>query len=238
MIICVVNKSTLFGDQLAYQMTMAVDYQVLHHAAPAFRKQPPRVCYIQSEIEAPPGSVVIGLLDNADQAGVLGWHTEGPDGTVYGRVFAEPVLQNGGGILDGSLSVSSVLSHEVLETFGDAACNLWADDGAGTSYAYELCDPVESDSYGIIIASSGEQITAKVSNFVLPAWFDPQAPAGSQFDHIGLLNGPFHVQPNGYVIVMADGNVTEHWGEQYPAWRKDTKLSETSRTARRENHFA
>lgn len=235
MIIFVVNKSTLVTDRDAYNMTLAVDWQVRHHATPAFWTRPPVVGLIADEADAPAGSCVIGILDNADQAGVLGWHTEGPDGKVYGRVFAEPVLQNGGGILTGALSVASVLSHEVLETFGDIHCNLWADLGNGQCYAYELGDPVESDSYEVTIAApaGGEQVTASVSNFVHPAWFDPQAPAGSKLDQMGLLTTPFEVRPTGYVIVMQDGNVTEQWGEHYPEWRKDTKLSDSSRTARR-----
>lgn len=233
MIICTVNKSTLVSSSDVYDMTLAADWQLRHHAAPAWGRIPPQTSMVADESLAPPGSAVIGILDNANQAGVLGWHTEGPDGKIYGRVFAEPVLQNGGTILSGQLSVSSVLSHEALETFGDEHCNLWGDLGTGQCYAVELGDPVESDSYDVTLTSAGQSLVVSVSDFVRPEWFDPSAPAGSRFDHMGVTSAPFQVRPTGYVIVLDGGVVTQQWGAEYPEWRKAMKETETSRTFRR-----
>lgn len=231
--IFVTNLSTLVTDRSAYDMTLCVSQQARQHMAPAFGIIPPQVTFLPKGRSAPAGSYVIGILDDADQAGDLGWHTEGPGGVVYGRVFARPVLQNGGNIMSAELSVSSVLSHEVLETVGDQHCNLWADVDGSTAYAYEVGDPVESDSYPVTIAAgTGESVLAMVSNFVLPAWFDPQAPAGARLDYMGLTTEPFQVRPTGYVIVLSEGRVSQHWGEHYPAWKRATKQSETSRTAR------
>jgi hypothetical protein len=70
-----------------------------------------------------------------------------------------------------------------------------------------------------------------VSNFVLPSWFDPDG--RGPYDYMGLLTAPFQVRPDGYVIAMSDGHISEHWGEQYPPWRKATKAGPCSRTARR-----
>jgi hypothetical protein len=96
MFIAVVNKSTLVSNTDVYNMSLLVNHQARFHAAPAWGVTPPTVIYLRDEMHAPPGSAVLGVLDNADQAGDLGWHTEGPDGTVYGRVFVQPVLANGG----------------------------------------------------------------------------------------------------------------------------------------------
>jgi hypothetical protein len=231
--IFVQNKSTLVTDLQVYNMTLCVSQQARSHMAPAFGITPPQVAYLPAGAVTPAGSYVIGVLDDADQAGDLGWHSEGPGGVVYGRVFVRPVLQNGGSIMTTGLSVASVLSHEVLETIGDQHCNLWADVGDGTAIAYEVGDPVESDSYPLVIAAAGgESITAMVSNFVLPAWFDPMAPHTARFDYMQLTKGPFQVRDTGYVIVLAEGSVSQHWGEHYPAWKKETKAQETSRTAR------
>lgn len=227
MLIGITNASTLITSEDAYNMTLLVNHQLRYHAAPAFDRLPPEVRFFDDPSVAPAGTFIIAILDNSDQAGALGYHTLG-----YGRVFAEPVLQNGGGILTGKLSVCSVLSHEVLESFGDLYANLWGDLGSGSSYAYELGDPVESDSYSIrVTARDGTHVLGTVSNFVLPSWFDPDGQA--PYDHEGLLTAPFEVRPDGYVIVMSDGNVTERWGERYPAWRKETKASPASRTYRR-----
>lgn len=240
MIIAVQNLSTLVADRDAYDMTILVAEQVRRHVAPAWGIQPPRVEYVPVTpsalaVPAPPKfDAVIGILDDADQAGDLGWHTEGPGADVYGRVFARPVLGNGGNALTRPLSVCSVLSHEVIETALDSACNGWAQRADGTLVARELCDPVESDSYTVAISSTmGVQVTGTVSDFVLPAWFDPGAATGAQVDQMGLLASPFGVRPDGYVIVMSGGTVTEQWGERYPAWRRATKEHPAARTARR-----
>jgi hypothetical protein len=235
MIIGVQNLSTLVAPQDAYDMVLLVNRQLRDHVAPAFGLLPPSVVFLPKG--AAPVSrynAIIGILDDADQAGDLGWHTEGPDADVYGRVFARPVLQNGGNAMSADLSVCSVLSHECIETLGDRSCDLWAQSADTQLVAYELCDPVEGDSYLMTItAASGEQISGTVSDFVLPAWFDPDAAPGAT-DHMGLVTAPFQVRSTGYVIVMSGGSVTEQWGEKYPAWKKATKQSPSARTARRD----
>ena len=99
--------------------------------------------------------------------GVLGFHTEDQGGKLWGVVAAKPELDNGAQVTTGDWSVSSVLSHEVLEMFVDPNCNLWANDGKGSAYSFEVCDPVEAPSYAVNGVS--------VSNFVTPSWFDPLA---------------------------------------------------------------
>jgi len=232
MIIAVQNLSTSVTDEDAYAMTVLCDRQARRDFAPAWGVQPSTVIFLKQP-SVLRYDAIIGILDNADQAGDLGWHTEGPDASVYGRVFARPVLENGGNALTDKLSVCSVLSHEVLETIGDAACNGWAQRADGSLVAREVGDPVESDSYLLTVTTEeGTEVKGTVSDFVLPAWFDPDA-AGSPYDYTGVLSSPFEVRPDGYVIVMTGGTVTSQWGERYPAWRKGTKEHPTARTARR-----
>lgn len=236
MIIGVQNKSTLVSNQDAYAMTLLVNRQVRDHVAPSWGLLPPMVIYLPGDPGGLHLDAIIGILDDADQAGDLGWHTEGPDASVYGRVFARPVLENGGNALTADLSVCSVLSHEVIETLGDPSCNRWAQQGDGSLVAIELADPVESDSYRITLtAVGGESVSGMVSNFVLPSWFDPDA-AGPA-DYCGLVSLPFQIRDTGYAIVMSGGTVTEKWGREYPAWRKATKQTPAARTARREEVF-
>lgn len=232
MIIGVQNLSTLVTSEAAYDMTLLVDKQVREHVAPAWGIIPPQVQFVTSARHSP-RDAIIGILDDADQAGDLGWHTEGPGADVYGRVFARPVLENGGDALTNMLSVCSVLSHEVIEVLGDAACNGWAQRADGLLIARELCDPVESLSYPVSVASRTTTVRGTVSDFVLPAWFDPDAHPADQFDWLSRLSEPFQVRPDGYVIVMSGGTVTAQWGDRYPAWRKATKAHQAARTARR-----
>lgn len=233
MIIGVQNLSTLVSGQDAYNMSLLVNRQLRDHAAPAWGLLPPSVIYLPGGPAGARYDAIIGLLDDADQAGDLGWHTEGPDAKVYGRVFARPVLDNGGNALTNVLSVCSVLSHECLEILGDAACSLWAQSADGTLYARELGDPVESDSYAMeITARDGTWVGGTVSDFVLPSWFDPDAAPGAT-DYLGKVTSPFEVRPTGYAIVMTGGVISQQWGEKYPGWRMLTKLHPASRTAQR-----
>lgn len=234
MIIGVQNLSTLVSGDDVYNMTLLVNKQLREHVAPAWGLLPPAVMFFpvtpQSRYDA-----IIGVFDDADQAGDLGWHTEGPDADVYGRVFARPVLDNGGNVLTSELSVCSVLSHECCETLLDPTCSLWAQRADGTEVARENCDPVESDSYEITItAQDGSKVTGTVSDFVLPSWFDQEAAPGAT-DYLGLCTAPFQVRATGYLIVMQGGAVSEQWGALYPRWRLATKEHPTSRTARRDS---
>lgn len=233
LIIAVQNLSTLVSNSDAYIMALLVNRQLRDHVAPSWGLLPPWVTYLPQGAAGVRYDAIISLLDDADQAGDLGYHTEGPDANVYGRVFARPVLDNGGNALSAALSVCSVLSHECCETLLDPACNGWAQRDDGVLIARELGDPVEGDSYLMTItARSGEEIAGTVSDFVLPGWFDPGAAPGKT-DWLGLVTQPFQVRPTGYTIQMSAGSVSSAWGEEYPAWRKETKDSQLARTSRR-----
>lgn len=224
--ITVVNKSTLVTNAQVQMMVRAVASQLWWHAAPAWGMTPTSVVFSLDESTAPPGSWVVGVLDDADQAGILGWHTE-ENGVIYGRVFAKPVFDNGGNAVTKPLSVASVLSHECLETFVDPSCNRYADRGDGVAVALEVGDPVESDSYPIKVDTTA----VMVSNFVTAAWFDPQAT--HRFDYMGLCTAPFQLSKGGYAIQVKEGAVSSIFAEDYPAWRRETKQSPLSRTSRR-----
>ena len=75
----------------------------------------------------------IALVDTIkDQPkGVLGYHTEDPGGKLWGVVAANRSSTTAARPTTGDWSVSSVLSHEVLEMYIDPNCNLWANDGQG-----------------------------------------------------------------------------------------------------------
>lgn len=169
----------------------------------------PVVWYGKHPELVPAGAWPVVILDDPDVAGALGYHDLDPNGKPYARVFARPTLTAG-------VSLSSVISHEVCEAVVDPYANLWADANHGVSYAFEACDPVESDAYMI----DG----VEVSNFVTRAWFDPSATNGP-FDHMHKLDAPFTMSPGGYLIKMVDGNITQVFGETYPEWRRSMKYS-------------
>lgn len=230
MLIAVLNQSTLVKSNDVSLMARACATQIKMHAAPAWDRNPAAVVFYEAKGMVPPGASIITVLDDADQAGALGWHTEARGGVVYGRVFARPVIKAGGDALTRPLSVASVLSHEVVELFVDPNVNLWADDGTGKqAFAVEACDPVEADSY--VVGVDGINVT--VSNFVTPAWFDRQAGPHARFDWLGKVRRPFTMSSGGYVVLETEGKVTQKFGEEYPEWRRGTKGDPLARTSRR-----
>ena len=139
-------------------------------------------------------------FDDADTAGALGYHDLTKDGQPISKIFVKTTLAD-------NQVVSVTACHELFEMVIDPIANLWAEAADGTEYAYEMCDPVEEDTFlvdGI-----------EMSNFVHPSWFEPfKHPSGTKFDHLGLLKKPFSMTKGGYVIIKKKGKVSEHFGSK------------------------
>lgn len=216
MIIYVTNQSTRITDADVRAMTAAVDSQLYYHAAPAYGYKPNRCQYTSTPAQVGPPDALIVVTDTPDQVGVLGWHSEKADSSRYGYVFVSPVLDNGGDALHNkTLSVSSVLSHEVLETSLNPGVDVMADAGDGFVWDYEVCDPVEGDAYPIFAE-------IMVSNFVHPAFFDQSAT--SNFDHMGTLTKPFSLAPGGYASRMPSGQRADIHRETFSQSRRDSRI--------------
>jgi hypothetical protein len=228
MLIAIFNQSSLVSNADAATMTQAIASQVQSDAAPIWERDPADVEFYADATAIPTAAHVITITDaiNDQPAGVLGFHTEDPGGKLWGTVAAQPELDNGGRVTTGDWSVSSVLSHEVLEMFIDPNCNMWSNDGQGKIYTFEVCDPVEAPTYVVNGVS--------VSNFVTPAWFDPQATgAGTQYDKLGLLTKPFGILRGGYIVYASAGKEHQQTGDEFPRWRLDMKDGPNARTCHR-----
>lgn len=218
----VANGSTKVSDADVETMTAAVAKQVVEHFAPAWGIPANPVSFLPASAAKPDAGAVLTVVDNPDQDGVLGWHTEGANGVIYGYVFAAPVLDNGGQVLTGATyTVAGTLSHEVLETIADPHVNLWATGPDGYVISQEVCDPVENGSYQVDGVS--------VSNFVTPWWFDAQAPANAQLDYLGKVSKPFEMDKGGYFVHLKGGKPTQVFGEDVPEWRRQAKSHAYSR---------
>jgi hypothetical protein len=175
----------------------ALTRQLRYHVQPEYRYVTAPVVWCGSDPgKIPHGAWPIYLLKNPDVAGALGYHDVDPNGNPYGRVFTSVSKQ-------AKVSLSSVLSHEVVEAFVDPYANDWSDQGT-RCIAHEACDPVQNSSYQI----NG----VEVSNFVTRAWFDSTS-KGGRYDWLNHLTTPFQLERGGYLIVMADGKVSQQMGE-------------------------
>lgn len=149
------------------------------------------------------------FFDNADEPDALAYHDEECHQPVS-KVFVETTLNDGEDV-----AVSA--THELAEMLVDAPINRYASAGDGeTMFAYEVCDPVEDQSFEI----NG----LKMSNFVFPAYFEPD-PLGQtkKFDQMGSLSGPFTLTNGGYAVVTKAGRYCQVFGSQGKATRHSSQ---------------
>jgi hypothetical protein len=139
-------------------------------------------------------------FDDADTAGALGYHDLTVKGQPISKIFVKTT------IADKQL-VSVTACHELFEMVIDPVANLWAQAADGTEYAYEMCDPVEEDTFLVD--------DVQMSNFVHPSWFEPfKHPPGTKFDHLGLLKKPYTMTKGGYMIIKKAGKVKQVFGSK------------------------
>jgi hypothetical protein len=169
---------------------------------------------------AKPSDWLFMYFDNADAAGAEGYHDLTRHGQPVSKVFVKTTLA-----ADELVSVTA--SHELFEMVIDPIANLWAEAADRTLYAYEMCDPVEEDTFlvdGIAM-----------SNFLHPAWFEPfKHRRGTKFDHLGLLKKPFTMSKGGYVITKKKGKITKRFGSTAKAKR----FAQENRVGHRSEHRA
>jgi hypothetical protein len=189
--IAILNESTVLTDAQVQPVVAALQKQVTNDFCPAWGLAVPTLVFIPKGQAAPAGSWQLAVLDNSDQAGALGYHDVTAEDLPLGKVFAADDLKDG-------VSWSVTLSHELLEMLADPLINLTAvvqtAQKSGRIYAYEDCDAVESDSLGYQIDG------ILVSDFVLPSWFVPGAPA--PYDHMKKITKPLELLPGGYISYL------------------------------------
>jgi hypothetical protein len=239
MLIAVINESALVSNADCDTMCKAIQIQLDLHVLPAWNMKSGTIKFYADKTKVPGYAWVVNMLDSATQAGALGYHSLDND-EVDAFIFAQPVLSNGGVTLvfdpinPQKYTVSATLSHEVCEMVGDRFANGFSQGpqiAQGNLYAQELCDPVENDSYGIMVNG----VNVAVSNFIFPSWLNPEATAANMpFDYLKKLSAPYTMDAGGYMIVASvsnEGQVTaKHvFGAHMPQWRKDYVKSELYR---------
>jgi hypothetical protein len=194
--IACVNRATVplgvgLGDLIA-----AMQEYVDRHVAPVWGTP----CKL---VEAPGPAVPDGnwgmvFLDDADQAGALGYHDLTQAGFPLSKVFVKTTQDDGG-------QVSVTASHELAEMLVDPGIQMGALGPKNAWYAYETADAVESESF--------EVRGIPLSDFVYPAWFEGfRKPNSTQFDHNKLCTQPYQILKGGYMSVYAGGRWTQIFG--------------------------
>jgi hypothetical protein len=143
--------------------------------------------------------------DVSDEKGDLAYHFR--DGFPVAYIFAKDAMADEDDI-DG---LSTTISHEILEMIADPGVNLLAAQpppGRARNvriFSYEVCDPVEANSY--------KKRGVAVCDFVYPEWFEPEHEANEmQMDYLGVVSSPFQLAPGGYVDRLIHNKWKTIWG--------------------------
>lgn len=240
--IALLNRSAALDDAMA-KIAAALNVFMTRDLCPAWERAPVEVTWMPGVSVAPVGYFALVAMDSPDAPGLLGYHAADPRGVPYGRAFLDvipgrQVLHDATGR---GASLAGVLAHEAAELALDAFANFWADTATESSATYafdemalEVADPVQESAYSITL---DDGTVVDVSDFVLPAYFDPDATAGP-FDHLGVLTKPLSLAAGGYAIVRSGGHekqVTARLAHAAaPAlWRDMMKAGTHSRSFRR-----
>lgn len=169
------------------------------------------------------------IYDTTEAEAALGYRDEIND-VPYAKVFAKAILENGGTVLAGvGPTVSQRISHEVFEMLVDLRANSWWGDYSGsTLYAAEICDPVESNVVPVHVGTTLVQL----SDWVLPAWSDPQASKGP-FNHLNTLTNPMSVDKGGYLITQTNGTINTVTGCKISSYTLATMCSRSIKRAKK-----
>ena len=155
------------------------------------------------------------FLDNSDSPGALAYHTEFAN-VPYGHVFVKTILSYGGTTLynKNTPTVAQAFAHEIFEMLVNQNINVWWQQNNGILVPAEVCDPVQRN---IIPVKVGNVIVG-LSDYIFPAWNDPQSTKGP-YNFLNTLSRPFQVAKGGYVVSMKNGVISYVYGEsiiQYP----------------------
>jgi hypothetical protein len=161
----------------------------------------------------PEADFYCGILNNSDQAGVLGWHDYVSDKPVIKIFTAEARKYN--------IPPSSVVSHEFCEVIGDEDVSTMVrgfdEQGQPCLYFRENCDPVEDDQFGYNVDG------VAVSDFITPQWFVKD---GFQpLDYMKKCTKPYQILQGGYMLISYDNGAT---------WKEIDKFSKAGELHRRQ----
>lgn len=218
--ISIINKSTVVPQVEFFQTCVAVSKQYARDFLPVWG-----ISVSMTASQNDQTTERIYVVDDADQAGALGYHLEDDKAVPIGYVFAKTSKHYGE-------AWSATLSHELLEQIVDPFCNVsalgrWNRKPA--QIAMEVCDPVENGEYSI----DGVQ----VSNFVTPHYYVQNAPSGSRIDYLGKLHAPFTLDEGGYLSYCSCLNA---WHQAFGQKAPQHQLVEhwMSRRGRRKGHLS
>ncbi|MHB2027561.1 MAG: hypothetical protein ACYCPT_01935 [Acidimicrobiales bacterium] len=224
-------------------IAQAIEGQLNGEFSDVWNARPARCEVAASEDTTDPDVWPCFIIPSLSDPQALAYHTT-RNGNPVMYVGRDVIVASGGTYTRGSVSISTAIDHEVLETFGDEFCDYSAalptalvafvqkQTGAAPTVNVgvdlEICDPVQSECYDSPITTS-DGVSVSLSNFVTPEWFRDGS-SSEKFDHLGTRRGPGDVAAGGYVG-LSDGS--QAMGDLVPDWKKAIVARRLTRRARR-----
>lgn len=201
--IAIVNISNVVSDDEARHWVAAIQ-QFMPEFDNAWKLTSTGIAFVPKNGGAPlTGMNRMILADDSDQAAALGYHEDDASGVPIGYAFAKTCIRDG-------VSIPATVFHEVGEMRINPFINLFVALPDGRRFIKEVSDAVEADEDCVTITMpSGPNVL--LSDFVLPSYFDMNAPRADFYDYSKRLTEPLPAMlPGGYLAYQdASGN----WGQ-------------------------
>ncbi len=183
------SKHVGFADLVP--VAAALQHQINRDVAPHWKAKA-LVSAFPNTQPLPPGVWPITIQDNINEPGAAGFHSD-ENNQPYALIQ-----------YDSDWTVTA--SHELIEMVGDpwgntlrtGNLNQFVQPSTTVQFLQELCDPPEIHDYQI----NG----VLVSDFILPAFYDPDGQPWRKYSFLNALQGPRTVDFGGYLSYLgADG---------------------------------
>ncbi len=181
-------------------------------------------------VYVPPGGMIapdwwqLVIFDHSDQADALGYHDISPSGQPIAKVFAKDCIDN-------KENWNATADHELFEMIVDPRIDQVVQvvqDGITWEYAKEVADAPEDDHWGKRVGGH------LASNFVTPAWFDPNGKPPYTGYRCSQITAPFMLADGGYIGRREVAPVAGEWQQVFSRTAGSRQIKKpTSRTMRR-----
>lgn len=155
--------------------------------------------YGRDHTQAVDDEAAIIIIDSGNEPDAFGWHTAlgvaffGYVDLGMCRRYDEPW--------------SRVFGHELAELVVDPPASEWVGPYAdGSHVAKEVCDAVQRFSVPAQGEYMGRKLALELADFVLPAWFQPDAPG--PYSYLNVAPAPLACAAGGYFLREENGLVT------------------------------
>jgi len=200
--VAVLNQAESVDAKEVEAVVAALQTQVHRDLAPTWGIDA-ELFLVQAGKTPPEKTWWLHLQDDTEDAGagVLGYRYVNAAGLPLGRVGIGSSKRAG-------FEWSIAASHTLLQFLANPKGNITVLEG-GRFIPQEICRPCYGERWSYQIN------TVKVSDFVLPAWFESyRKPRSARFDYGGHVSEPFQVLPGGYVFYFDEGKSQSLWAPQ------------------------